>query len=391
MDALGKLFISNYTPTPFGRQTGNFGSLTFRNTFYENLAAVKNALAGTTLKIAPFVEMGVVGGNLKALPLITPNQLVTEAQQDTDRGLAFRYALKNLNPFAVIGADYNALGHASDGALTLFDPDTGFGDLTQQYLLDRAAFLEAKIELNLRNDVNSGDIAYYKDFTRDGYEIPTGSILTTDRRMLFGSDADDPPLVGADAQDHLYGGGGNDLLDGQGDQHYLQGDGGNDVLLGGAGMDTLVGGAGNDLLEGGAENDILDGGLANDTLRGGAGIDRYIVRMLDGADTIEDSDDKGVIEFDGQFLLGGLHRINDLANVFRTPDGTVTFTQNGPDLTIMATWASSCSERRRMGTQCVLISPALITTTPIRCPELPQSLSMFRFSTTWRTTLGPAH
>ena len=56
------------------------------------------------------------------------------------------YALKNLNPFAVIGADYTGLGHASNSALTLFDPMTNFGELTEQYLADRAAFLEAKIE-----------------------------------------------------------------------------------------------------------------------------------------------------------------------------------------------------------------------------------------------------
>ena len=96
-------------PTPSGRQTGDFGSLTFRNTFYENLAAVKNALAGATVTIVPFVEMGAVDGKSRALPLVTSAQMVSEAKQDTDRGVA-RYALKNLNPFAVIGADYTGLG-----------------------------------------------------------------------------------------------------------------------------------------------------------------------------------------------------------------------------------------------------------------------------------------
>jgi hypothetical protein len=33
---------------------------------------------------------------------------------------------------------------------------TNFGELTEQYLADRAAFLEAKIELNLVNNQASG-------------------------------------------------------------------------------------------------------------------------------------------------------------------------------------------------------------------------------------------
>ena len=75
---------------------------------------------------------------------------------------------------------------------------TNFGELTEQYLADRAAFLEAKIELNLVNNQASGGTIYYKDFIGD--EIPTGSILTTDQRFLFGSDNDDPPLVGDSAE-----------------------------------------------------------------------------------------------------------------------------------------------------------------------------------------------
>jgi hypothetical protein len=213
LDALRRLFLPGpVTETTADPATGGFGNLANRNTFYTNIADVKAAMAGATVTIEPFVEMGVVGGQPRALPLLTATEVIAEAQQDTDRGLAFRYALKNLNPFAAIGADYHGLGHASNGALTLFDPNTGFGDLTEQYLVDRAAFLEAKIELNLVNDQTSGDTIYYKDFTGAGYEIPTGSLLTTDQRFLFGSDNDDPPLGGENGEDHLYGGGGNDLL-----------------------------------------------------------------------------------------------------------------------------------------------------------------------------------
>jgi Ca2+-binding RTX toxin-like protein len=330
LDALGKLFVSNYTSTPFARQTGDFGSLTFRNEFYENLAAVKNALPSGAVTIIPFVEMEVVDGEHRTLPSIAQTDFVAEAQQDTYRGLAFRYALKNLNPFAVIGPDYAALGHMSDGQLSVFDPMTGVGEMTAQYLIDRAAFLEEQIELNLvNNGTSSGDI-HYKDFA-SGREISTTIGLGVDQEYLFGSN-DLDRLEGSSDKDHLYGGAGVDLLIGNGGDDYLQGDGGGDQLDGGKGMDILVGGAGDDILEGGDNNDTLDGGLDSDILRGGVGVDRYIIRAVDGADTIEDSDGKGVLELDGQILGGALQRLGDSANTFHSADGTITFTTNGTNL-----------------------------------------------------------
>jgi len=339
LDALGKLFVPNYTTTQSRRQTGDFGSLGFRNPFYEHLAAVKTALAGATVTIEPFVEMGVVAGQPKALPRLTPGEVVAEAQQDSDRGLACRYALKNLNPFAVIGADYTALGHAANGALTLFDPVTGFGEMTEQYLTDRAAFVEEKIELNLLNDEKSSGNIHFADYVADAddavgqirYQIENSVDVQTDQEFLFGSIGLDR-LEGRSNDDHIYGGAGVDLLIGNGGNDYLEGDGGGDQLDGGAGIDTLVGGAGNDILEGGSENDTLDGGLDNDILRGGDGLDRYISNF--GADTIEDSDGKGVVEFDGQVLLGGLRRNGEPANTFRSADGTLTYTKQGADLVV---------------------------------------------------------
>lgn len=108
LDVLGTLFVPGYTPTQSGRQTGDFGSLAFRNPFYANLADVKAALAGATVTIEPFVEMGVVGGKPKALPLLTADQVVSEAQQDTDRGLAFRYARRKIAIDSVLVPAYSA-------------------------------------------------------------------------------------------------------------------------------------------------------------------------------------------------------------------------------------------------------------------------------------------
>jgi len=304
LDALGKLLVSNYTPTPFGHQTADFGSLTFRNPFYENIAAVKTALAGATVTIVPFVEMGVVGGQPRALPLITPTQMVDEAQQDTDRGLVFRYALKTLNPFAMIGADYQGLGHASNGRLALFDPETGFGTMTDEYLTDRAAFLEAKIELNLLNDATSGGTIHYLDIAT-GSEVKTGSIVSIDQEYLFGSD-DTDVFAGNSADDHLFGGAGTDVLRGSGGNDYLQGDAG---------------------------DDRLEGDVGSDTLKGGPGFDTYVLHP-DGADTIEDSDRRGVVQLDGQLVLGGVRRAGDPANTYTSLDGQFSFVQSGANLNV---------------------------------------------------------
>lgn len=304
LDALGKLFVPNYKSTQSGRQTGDFGSLTFRNPFYQNIASVKTALVGTTVTIEPFVEMGVVDGQPKALSLLTPNQVIAEAQENTDRGLAFRYALRALNPFAVIGADYQGLGHTANGQLTVFDPATGFGGMTDEYLTDRAAFLEAKIELNLLNDQTSGDTIHYQDYAT-GFEVATGSILSIDREFLFGSDRTDV-LPGNSADDHLFGGVGADVLNGSGGNDYLQGDAG---------------------------DDRLDGDVGSDTLKGGQGMDIYVLNP-DGTDTVEDSDRRGVLQVDNQLMVGGIRRTGEAANTYKSSDGQFTFVQNGSNLTI---------------------------------------------------------
>ena len=267
LDALRRLFLPEpVTETPSDPATGGFGNLANRNTFYTNIADVKAALAGGTVTVEPFVELVRVNNELRSIIRFAPNEVVAEAQQETDRGLAFRYAIKNLNPFAVIDADYQALGHASNGALALFDPATGFGDLTEQYLKDRAAFLEAKIELNLVNDQTSGDTIHYKDFFGVGYEIPTGSILTTDQEFLFGSD-DLDPLTGGSKDDHLYGGDGDDVLTGLGGDDYLQGDAGNDTYIynAGDGFDTILdtGGDGSIVVDG-----VILGGRSHPCGRG---------------------------------------------------------------------------------------------------------------------------
>ena len=240
----------------------------------------------------------------KAVIRLAPSEVNAVALENTDRGLAFRYALKALNPFAVIGADYQGLGHASNGALALFDPATGFGELTSQYLIDRAAFLEAKIELGLLNQDKSTDTIHFRDVASN-YEIKTTALFEIDnRQFVFGGETSEG-LQGEGLDDHLYGGDGHDVLMGQGGADYLEGNGGFDILAGGTG---------------------------NDELRGGAGFDTYIYNSGDGIDRIEDVSGQNAVLFDQQLLQGGIRQAS--GGAYTSLDGRFTYVQSGGDLIV---------------------------------------------------------
>ncbi|MFK3661946.1 hypothetical protein ACI2I2_15735, partial [Scandinavium sp. NPDC088450] len=68
----------------------------------------------------------------------------------------------------------------------------------------------------------------------------------------------------------------------------------NNSLSGWNNDDTLLGYGGNDTLNGGNGNDVLDGGTGNDSLSGGEGSDRYIFRVGDGQDRVNDTYRNGV-------------------------------------------------------------------------------------------------
>ena len=307
---------------PSSNDPGSFGNIANRTVFYNAIGAVETALNSQTFQIVSLVDM--------------PTETVKgNALLPGDTGTAYRYALKNLNPFVVIGADYTQFHNPGD--LDLYDPTTGNGSITLEYLKDRATFLTNKIEVNTSAfpSVTGGAISvssftYYRD-NQSQYEI--GSSFVSMHQMIFG-DATDETIDGSNVWgDRLYGGDGADTINGYFGDDYIEGNEGNDVLLsGGSGADTILGGQGDDLLDGGPGSDTLDGGLDNDILKGGEGLDRYISNF--GADTIEDSDGKGVVEFDRQVLLDGLHRTGDPANVFHSADGTITLTKSGADLVV---------------------------------------------------------
>ena len=335
VDAFRKLFrdpaVAPADPLPINSRVGGFGDLANRNMMYAAIQEITDRVVtmqaqGLVLTITDLTD-----------PVLDRATVLARADADTSEGLAYRYALTELNPFVLTTnseSGTNALYSQfnTNGDLDLYDAFTGGGTLTASYLDDRAAFLKEKIALNQVDLGTSSGSIYFFD-ARQTYEITTAEDPMNTQQFLFGSAGEDRFESGSQ-DDHLYGGDGVDLLIGNGGNDYLQGDASGDQLDGGAGFDRLLGGVGNDILEGGADNDVLDGGLDNDILRGGAGLDTYIIRAIDGADTIEDSDGRGAVEFDGQVLVGAMRRETDPANTFQSADSTITFTKQGSDLVV---------------------------------------------------------
>jgi hypothetical protein len=155
--------------------------------------------------------------------------------------LATRYALKELNPFAILGADYTA----HETSLALYDPATGRG-LSDAWIEDRAKFLVAANTARSNDSVSgktlivnptaSDTVLYTDQFI--GVTLRDGQAAIDSKRITFGTEFGDS-LRGGNKSDHLYGNAGADTLTGNAGDDYLEGGSGDDVLHGGAGDDTL--------------------------------------------------------------------------------------------------------------------------------------------------------
>ncbi|MEW6544389.1 MAG: calcium-binding protein [Nitrospirota bacterium] len=222
LDALRKLFQGGQpTATPVGD----------RERYYSNLLTLRSELSPTGQ------SLGLPVLSLKDVNAPTLKNLAVS-------DIAFRYALKELNPFVVLNVDYGA--HNGNGELALSDPTAGPGELTAEYLTDRAAFLAKKIEVNTSLSATVASAASTVHFQDTQLQEEIGPASAPLPQVIFGSDASEV-LTGSQLfADRLYGGAGNDQLFGQGGKDYAEGNRGDDVLNGGSGVDHLVGGADND-------------------------------------------------------------------------------------------------------------------------------------------------
>ncbi|HQS98769.1 MAG TPA: calcium-binding protein [Thiobacillus sp.] len=211
---------------------------------------------------------------VQPLTAFNRDQIVARARQNDAEGLAYRYAIVNMTPFAISGDAAIYASHNTHGELDLYNPATGTGSLTDQYLKDRAAMLSWQLQFDTNDTQPVGDTYvqlqggtpfYFEDFTSNA--------ISTKMRIGGGDTVNavmSRPL--SDFNLVVFGSENSDLLTGQGKA---------DRLYGGDGTDTLTGNAGNDYLEGGAGNDT------------------YILNTGDGFDTVLDSDGSGVVRIAG--------------------------------------------------------------------------------------------
>lgn len=322
VDAMEKLLCYNgasldSSPMPVGNAAPN------RDLLYKALDTIQNDPAKS-------VAYKQLVGNATLVPLATSSTttLIEKAGQADAEGLAHRYALTELNPFVVLGADYTV--HAANGALDRYDPVTGSGQITDQYLADRAEFLVRK------NWFNTNDRLPVKRNLEaaDSHLYQTDNTLFIDETSRYKiAQGFDPDTPYANIQ-HYYFGDKND--------NSHTGGGMADVLYGGAGNDTLTGGMGDDYLEGNTGADNLVGGQGWDTLIGGKDADTYVFKSGDRWDWIDDSDGQGKVTYDGLVLAGGI-KVGE--QVWREDQNGKTFWY------ILSEWTESNQTTQRLSIQ----------------------------------------
>jgi len=335
------------------------GDINARDAFHDAVLRIQAKL--NDFSVAPHID--------SLVPLSAAN-IAGVAGLAGEIGLAFRYSLATLIPFAVTGADYTS--HNVNGTLDLFNLQTETGELTTAWLADRSEFLLDVIQENLTDR----DIGARADHYRHFFDLGSGRTLLEPAsngnlmRFTFGSQQDDS-VSGLGGVDHIYGGLGNDSIQGGGGNDYIEGNGGEDLLLaGGQGDDEIRGGAGNDReirgddgsdklygeagqdklygggdrdwlyggrdhdeLFGGDGNDELFGGKSDDLLDGGLGIDTYHLAVGEGVDTIRDHGQNVLRFYDasGVEIRGlSLTAFKTGTNQWTTADGHITFTRNSP-------------------------------------------------------------
>jgi Ca2+-binding RTX toxin-like protein len=210
---------------------------------------------------------------------VTRDQIIEHARNS----IAWRYALRELNPFVVEDAEYQEQ-HNSDHSLDLHNDENGEGFMTDEWLKQRSNFLIFERLYRATDDTDGvyemplglpvpilGDIHFIDHVDGHSYELTVDGLdlgIIDAREILFGGDGDET-FTGQDRDDIIFGGNGNDNLTGNAGNDYLEGNSGIDTLKGDSGDDALYGNNGNDILDGGTERDLLIGGTGADTLRGG--------------------------------------------------------------------------------------------------------------------------
>lgn len=215
-----------------------------RDQLYRRIHAIHEAVSSESslqgIQIQPLTDPATV---LK-LKAVGP-QLDLGGDYDSADAIAYRYALVNLNPFVITGNASLYDAHNGDDRLELYDPATGTGMLTENYLEDRAAALTIMLAANMTNNANAqqrwdGNVSinYLQvDGQGDGEDLARkigrgrrgGRTAATQEYVIFGSDSGDR-LIAGNGSSRLYGGDGDDILRGSlGSPDRLEGGLGNNT------------------------------------------------------------------------------------------------------------------------------------------------------------------
>ncbi|NKF23342.1 calcium-binding protein [Solimonas marina] len=282
-----------------------------RSQLYDTIDAISSGIS-QLVSDHPGLQFSIVGGTQYL------SSAATLGAADDDAGLAYRYALERLNPFvfmasdssgAVLDANGQLLYQAYANSLSLYDPNTGAGNITQEWVSARSEMLAVQQAVNA-NDRTDNTVPPFVQDTNAPFSVLVNlpysflggdleftdvgqSLSVTVDRLDFGLVTSGKTIFGSAAVNTLSGGSGDDrLFGGDGDDTLSAGEG-NDYLEGGSGGDLLKGEAGRDRLVGMQGDDFLDGGEDADTLEGGLGFDTYVIRAGQAGDTIIDIDESG--------------------------------------------------------------------------------------------------
>jgi pimeloyl-ACP methyl ester carboxylesterase len=141
---LGQVFGKTYPSTEAADPAAN------RDTFYTNLYDLQSVLPSPS---AGLTVVSLVG--------MTRDAILAKAKQTDAEGQAYRYALQALNPFVVLGIDYQT--YNTNGELNLYDSTTDTG-LSDRHLADCASLLINKIWSGINDQTNAltgDDLALY--------------------------------------------------------------------------------------------------------------------------------------------------------------------------------------------------------------------------------------
>lgn len=275
-----------------------------RRDYHRNLAA---------LTASPAFRAAADSHSISVYDLSGVSTSEISTQVEGDNALAYRYALRELNPFALLGRDALYNSHNLAGELNLYG---GVGStaasMTPAYVLRRSEFFVAKNSSNRADWTpvviqGQADNWRYLDLA-SGYTVLALGAASASRVRV--------------------------------------------AAFGGAQSDFVVGGEEADALFGGLGSDFLKGGNGDDRIEGGGGLDIYQYSgssisglASDGADQLHDTDGRGIIRYSFTRLsplfaeitstnfIGGI-ALKASHDEWRSVDGKFAYTAFGSDLGI---------------------------------------------------------